>query len=350
MTKDLFRLLISLLFCYFDVCYGYDIPGGQNRRNFLFRVTSNAALPGALLLTNPQAAQAVAAPITLGETQNLGAQTLRRFRPKPPRILRQKLNLDFAVSLMRSSYAVTDELDIVPMDQFQRDFFLIRSAEYEPYVNDLGPGLVSQGDLTDPYYFDFISFAQYLTINRILINDPPVVFEEQQAINKGDDVPNEFVKVIVRRDPSITNDRLLSEHNERVGKKILDKLNETFGDSPSSLPKFLNGSRPGADEIMASLSQLIKLFLINGYAFDGVAEVKIASAIPGSASGATFSLTLQSPATLWGGKALAFQKSPLRNDYLLKTSIALAQDLGYRVVSSSVKYEGNSEISLLTLQ
>jgi hypothetical protein len=92
------------------------------------------------------------------------------------------------------------------------------------------------------------------------------------------------------------------------------------------------------------------LFLINGYAFDGVAELKKASAIPGSASGATFSLTLQSPATLWGGKALAFQKSPLPNAYLLKTATVLAQDLGYLVVSSSVKYEGNSEISLLTLQ
>lgn len=144
------------------------------------------------------------------------------------------------------SRLIADELDMVAMDQFQRDFFLIRSAEYEPYVNDLGPGLVSQGDLTDPYYFDFISFAQYLTINRILTNDPPLVFEEQQPIDKGDDVPNEFVKVIVRRDPSITNERLLTEHNRRVGRKILDRLNETFGDSPLSLAKFSSGSRPGA--------------------------------------------------------------------------------------------------------
>lgn len=138
-----------------------------------------------------------------------------------------------------------DELDVVPMDQFQRDFFLIRSAEYEPYVSELGPGLVSQGDLTDPYYFDFISFAQYLTINRILTNDPPVVFEEQQAINKGVDLPNEFVKVIVRRDPSLTNDILLREHGKRVGRIIVDRLNETFHDTPSSLSTIPKGSRPG---------------------------------------------------------------------------------------------------------
>ena len=44
-------------------------------------------------------------------------------------------------------------------DQFQRDFFLIRQAEYEQYVKDLGPGIVQQGYLTDPYYFDFISVS-----------------------------------------------------------------------------------------------------------------------------------------------------------------------------------------------
>jgi hypothetical protein len=139
-----------------------------------------------------------------------------------------------------------DELDIVAMDQFQRDFFLIRAAEYEPYVKSLGIGLVTQGDLTDPYYFDFISFAQYLTINRVISKNPPMVFEEQQAIDRGEDVPNEFVTKIVRRDSSLTNDRLVLEHSQRVGAAILNRLDEIFGDTPSSLPKFPSGSRPDA--------------------------------------------------------------------------------------------------------
>ena len=100
-------LLLPLFLCYFDACCSFNIHSGQNRRSFLLDITSKSAGPGAFLLINPQAVQAVAAPITLGETQNIGAQTLRKFRPKPPRILRQKLNLDFAVLLMRSSYAVT---------------------------------------------------------------------------------------------------------------------------------------------------------------------------------------------------------------------------------------------------
>lgn len=94
----------------------------------------------------------------------------------------------------------------------------------------------------------------------------------------------------------------------------------------------------------------IKLFLINGYAFDGTAEIQNASGILGSAEGSTFRLTVMSPVNLWGGKALSFQRSPLKNDYLLKTAIALAEDLGYRVISSAATYEGNNEVNLLTLQ
>ena len=145
---------------------------------------------------------------------------------------------------MHITKTTLDEIDIVAMNQFQRDFFLIRSAEYEYYVKALGPGLVTQGDLADPYYFDFISFAQYLTINRILSSNPPSVFEEQQAIDKGDDQPNEFVTRVIRRDPSLTNDVLVSEHSRRVGKAILTRLDEIFGETDSSLPKIEPGSRP----------------------------------------------------------------------------------------------------------
>ena len=55
-------------------------------------------------------------------------------------------------------------------DQFQRDFFLIRQAEYEQYVKDLGPGMVQQGYLTDPYYFDFIS------VRKVAISGPLWLF------------------------------------------------------------------------------------------------------------------------------------------------------------------------------
>jgi hypothetical protein len=47
-----------------------------------------------------------------------------KLRPKPYLGLRLQVDKDLAVLLMRSSYAVADELDFVAMDAFQRSFFL----------------------------------------------------------------------------------------------------------------------------------------------------------------------------------------------------------------------------------
>jgi hypothetical protein len=70
-----------------------------------------------------------ATPITIRETDSIGAIWERQLlRPKPIQLLRSPLNQDFAVLLMRSSYNALDQLDCVPMDQFQRDFFLVVSA------------------------------------------------------------------------------------------------------------------------------------------------------------------------------------------------------------------------------
>lgn len=121
---------------------------------------------------------------------------------------------------------------------------MIRRSEYEPYIKSLGPGLVQQGDLTDPYYFDFISFAQYETMNREISQNPPYVFEEQQPIDQGDDKPQKFVPVVIKRKPSLTNEMLGPEHSRLVGSAILDRLEEIFGATGSAIPKIARGSRP----------------------------------------------------------------------------------------------------------
>jgi hypothetical protein len=119
-------------------------------------------------------------------------------------------------------------------------------AEYQPYVNHLGPGVVQQGDLTDPYYFDFISFAQYLAIDREISLDPPMVFEERQPRDVGEGLPFEFVPVVVRRDPTVTNDRLAPEHGRRVGTAVLGYIDETLGGTAAGLPKLSPRPDPGA--------------------------------------------------------------------------------------------------------
>lgn len=104
-------------------------------------------------------------------------------------------------------------------------------------MNDLGPGIVQQGILTDPYYFDFISFAQYVTISREIAQDPPFVFEEKQPVEVGEGQPQKFVSVVIKRDPSLKNEMLASEHDRLVGNAILDRLNENFDGTGSAIPK-----------------------------------------------------------------------------------------------------------------
>jgi len=329
-----------------EVVHSLETRGGLVGRRRIFRhgvIALGASFFGASpLLGGGQGAWA-AAPITLGEAQNVGAQAKRMLRPKPPKILRPRIERDFAVLLMRSSYNVLDELDCVAMDQFQRDFFIIRQAEYETYANQLGPGLVSQGDLSDPYYFDFISFAQYTTISREMTQDAPLVFSEKQPIEV--EVPEgesqKFTDTVVRRDPRITNSLLPVEHSKRVGSLVLDRLNEIFDDTPIAIPKYT--SRPDAVQLVAAMQQLVKIFVLNGYAFDGIVSVEKTNPLQ-------LSLSLTSPATLWSGQALLKERSAVSNSFLLKTASVLAERYGFFVSDTNVKYDGTREINYLTLR
>lgn len=100
-------------------------------------------------------------------------------RPRPVGLPRRRMELPFAVLLMRTSYSVADDLDFVAMDEFQRSFFLYRQSEWESY-RDQHPR-VMQGDLADPAYFDFISFAQYVVLSDKMKNGK-VDFVEKVSI------------------------------------------------------------------------------------------------------------------------------------------------------------------------
>jgi hypothetical protein len=183
-------------------------------------------------------------------------------RPGPVRIPRISLFRPFAVLLMRSSYEVADDLDFVPMDRFQKEFFLLRADEWERYrpEND-----AKQGDLSDAVYFDFISAAQYATITKIMRNDAQDFFEER--------VGAEGTKQLVRRDPSVSNAMLPSLFIERVGDRVLDGLlaNFTgptfFSQPPPPCPPSLQGGAGGDMEcIVAGMRQLYAVLGENGYA------------------------------------------------------------------------------------
>jgi len=126
-------------------------------------------------------------------------------------------------------------------------------------VNNLGPGIVQQGDLTDPYYFDFIYFAQYKTINREIKLDPPIIFEEQKGIEQDEDKPQKFVPVIIKRDPNLKNSMLGPEHNREVGELILNRFEDVFGGTDSAIPKISPNSRPDASEYTSAGALILQL-------------------------------------------------------------------------------------------
>jgi len=285
-----------------------------------------------------------APPLSAEEADNFQARLERGLRSKPARVLRQRMNIDFAVLLMRSSYNAVDELDIVAMDQFQKDFFLIRQAEYQYYSDSIGAGAMQQGDLADPNYFDFISFAQYATISREIVN-PPAVFEEQQPVEVGEGQPQKFDAVVVRRDPAIKNSDLPRIHTEIVGNTILDKLIEKFGETASAIPTIEPGSRPDAVTFLAAIKQMVNLFTLSGFAWEGGASLVQGSSIKDT----QFSIIFTSPATLWSGQSLAAKKDVVTNDFALKTVKAMATRAGYKVVNDSVKYKGNQEITTFSV-
>ena len=158
-----------------------------------------------------------------------------------------------------------------------------------------------------------------------MVQDPPFVFVEKQPVQVPDDRPQQFTDVVIRRDPALTNDLLPVEHSQRVGARILTRLQELFNGTASALPRFdynnaTDGSstRPNAVQVQAALQQLVALFVLNGYAFDGTATLvnDETTWAKSSSSRLQFCLSLTSPATLWGAQALLNERAVVTNNFL----------------------------------
>mmetsp|Transcript_34972 Transcript_34972/g.54838 ORF Transcript_34972/g.54838 Transcript_34972/m.54838 type:complete len:332 (+) Transcript_34972:83-1078(+) len=239
-------------------------------------------------------------------------------RPPTVKFPRKRLVLDFAVILMRSSYAVTDELDFVPMDEFQRSFFLYRQFEYEEYLRQT-PGVL-QGDLADPKYFDFISFAQYHTISEKM-KTPRQVFVEKCGAEGEEEV--------VRRDPTVGDAQLPALHRARVGKRILEFLGNQY---PSAMPVPEAGLSPEA--LLRSVVQLMGLFRLNFYMLNYKVNAMEKD---------KFEVVLEVPCNLWSQQVLKQQNTLVTNNFEVKAILAFLNSCGLDA-SYSTKYR-ETEIS-----
>jgi hypothetical protein len=86
------------------------------RRKVLTNVVAVTSSLSVLLAVAPSAN--AAGPVTAKDTDSFGARLQRATRPKPPKLLRPKMKLEFAVLLMRSSYQALDQIDCVAMVRF----------------------------------------------------------------------------------------------------------------------------------------------------------------------------------------------------------------------------------------
>ena len=112
------------------------------------------------------------------------------------------------------------------------------------------------------------------------VSDPASVFEEQQPVEVGEGEPQKFDAVVVRRDPSLTNQDLPWRHTELVGNAILNKLVDEFGDTALAIPMPKAGSRPDLSVMLAAFRQMANLFVVQGFVFDGDMSATIGKDLP----------------------------------------------------------------------
>ena len=131
-------------------------------------------------------------------------------------------------------------------------------------------------------------------------------------------------------------------HESKVGATILDKLDEIFQSSDSKIPNI--SYRPDSSILLPAIRQIVTLFLINGYAYNGkVVEDN------DSSSAAKFVIILTAPATLWGSKILQSEGDSLNNDFVLKTVKEYLRRSGYNKITSLIKFNGPTEEVTITV-
>lgn len=214
--------------------------------------------------------------------------------PAPVVLARKTLDKDFAVLLMRTGYNVVDDLDFVPMDVFQAQFFEIRSSEWERFIqNNLG---MRQGIITDPRYFDFISYAQMLTI-QFFMREPRIVFQERYGDENGN-----FGTRVVRRDLDRlgTPKDILDAWRLDVGRRIYQRLLDTVR-RPQPAPS------GDVEAVVHGIASIYDYLEIAGFCL----QIKLSREGKGMA---VVRVEMIAPCILWGSKALRRRRS-IPNDY-----------------------------------
>ena len=273
--------------------------------------------------------------------EGLLAALERKARPKHVGIPRRRVELPFAVEMMRSTYNAIDWLDCTAMDEFQRTFFLFRQNEWEDY-RKYHPN-VFQGDLSDPLYFDFISFAQYATAAEKFRTSRTEFVEKFNA--QGD-------TRIVRRSPKLQNNDILPIiHSRAVGQRLVEWMYVRYNALLPSLPdksvaliaearldKELDGFRAGAQA-------LLDVFTINSFAADAqISEVPFEKTAAVTSGSRLYRIVMRAPATLWSQQVLRVRKDLPVNDFEVKCLQEYARRCGLELTRVLTSIENGIDV------
>eukprot|EP01031_Cornospumella_fuschlensis_P037613 gene37613-45690_t len=299
--------IIALIFCLGRLSIGYIVRDKVKFNVLPSKGTGQSCILATSVTQQPQSS-----------ANSLARYLELRSRPQQIYLARQRMSLPFAVLLMRSSYNSMDELDCVPMNEFQKQFFLFRQTEWEDYHNK-HPNVL-QGDLADPAYFDFISFAQYATISAQL-REAKQSFVE--LVNASGDA------VVVKRPFRYSDDAALPLfHSALVGDKLLDAFYEKYWQILPNNQTFdtLRSLQSKLDFFIESAPSLLDIFVMNSYALSMTVSVQSRSA-----DGALLLLTSAVPANLWSLQLLQQRRELPANDFEVKLLDAFARRCGLRV-------------------
>jgi hypothetical protein len=154
---------------------------------------------------------------------------------------------------------VADELDFVPMDRFQVANWKRRRDGQEAYAKLLLPLKVTQGALSDPAYFDYVTSVQLSTISELMKKGEQVFTEATGA---------DGVETVVRRDARLADNALLPEaYAVRLGDRLFQALRDGFEDEAFGGPSACTSLDWGCT--VAGARTIVGLLVSRGFAFGG---------------------------------------------------------------------------------
>ena len=223
--------------------------------------------------------------------------------PDPVRFPRAPIDIKLAVLLLRSTYETVDALDMMAMDTFQINFWKSRQSEWEPYTQQYSPLKIEQGKLTDPLYFDFISYTQFKVVAKEIPKSQSV-FEERSGA--------EGTTKVIRRDANLSDNKLLpAVLAQRLGDTVYARMRYGFEGTDFDVPEPAFGG--DVDEAAAGMRKLVNAFVRKGYALKSSVEV-VKNGVGDAQRVVT--IKLDGPATLWSAQALASRGVNPGNEYL----------------------------------